>query len=279
MIDVQPDIKFIEEIKKSGNSDLSTCIQCGSCTAACGLSENEDRFPRKEMIWASWGMKDMLISDAALWMCHQCGDCTKTCPRGVKPGDVLSALRKLIMIEYARPKSLAQFLNKPAFLPLILLLPVIIISVILILAGTFTLPSGPVDYSEFFPHAWLNGSFSVLFLLTAIGLVISVRNFWNGLSVNKGKDRNLKLLLSGFFRVLPGIQILHASSGLLGIRFLTCGYFFFNTFDNILQLSPRIGESHKDCREPGWFVPGNRSIYYAYKTYSEKTREQQADKQ
>ncbi|MBA7614612.1 hypothetical protein ES703_21880 [subsurface metagenome] len=97
MIDVQPDIRFIEEIKKSGNSDLSTCIQCGSCTAACSLSVSEERFPRKEMIWACWGLKDMLLADADLWLCHQCGDCTKTCPRGVRPGDVLAALRKYVM--------------------------------------------------------------------------------------------------------------------------------------------------------------------------------------
>ena len=45
------------------------------------------------------------------------------------------------------------------------------------MAGTFAIPEGDVDYSAFFPHAWLNGSFILLFLLSTLGIVISLRKF------------------------------------------------------------------------------------------------------
>ena len=33
------------------------------------------------------------------------------------------------------------------------------------MAGTLTIPEGPVNYSAFFPHAWLNGSFTLITFL------------------------------------------------------------------------------------------------------------------
>ena len=211
MIDVSPDISFIENLKRSSGSDLSTCMQCGSCTAACGLSDAGELFPRKEIIWASWGQKDLLMKDRDLWLCHQCGDCTVTCPRGVRPGDILANLRKEVMLYYARPGSIARMINKPAFFPVILGFPVLIISMILIFAGTMTIPPGEVDYSKFFPHAWLNISFTGLFLLSVSSLIFSIRKFWSDLS--QGSDlphrnesaRAKTSVLKSLVRLIPEI--------------------------------------------------------------------------
>lgn len=184
MTDISPDIKFKKEIKKSSGSSLNECIQCGTCSAVCSLALIDRPFPRKEMIWAAWGLKDKLITNPDLWLCYQCGDCSTYCPRGVKPADVLSSIRQITYKQYARPAFLGILLSKPIWLPLAVLIPVIIISSILLLAGTFTIPEGPVNYSKFFPHAWLNGSFSILTLLvygTAIvGLVKFYRDIKSG---------------------------------------------------------------------------------------------------
>jgi quinone-modifying oxidoreductase subunit QmoC len=104
------------------------------------------------MIWSGWGLKDKLIGNVDVWLCHQCGDCSSYCPRDVKPADVISGVRQLSYRHYARPRFLGRLLSEPAWLPLAIAIPVLMIIGILSLAGTFRIPEGPVDYSAFFPH-------------------------------------------------------------------------------------------------------------------------------
>jgi len=177
MIEISPNIKFIEKLQGSTGSQLTTCMQCGACTASCSLSEEQNVFPRKQMIMAAWGLKDQLLADPHIWTCHQCGDCSVSCPRGVKPGEVLAVLRQEQIAHYSKPGFLARWMHEPKFLPFVLLFPIAIIILILSLAGTFQIPEGPVNYSKFFPHGWLNGSFTLLFILSTIGAVTGLRKF------------------------------------------------------------------------------------------------------
>lgn len=181
MIEVVPDIAFKKALRRSSNASLNECIQCGTCSVVCSLAPDERPFPRKEMIWAAWGMRDKLLANPDVWLCHQCGDCTTYCPRGVKPADVLSSVRLLSYRHYVRPRFLGALVNNPSWLPVALLFPVIIIAAILLLAGTLTIPEGPVNYSAFFPHAWLNGSFTFITLLTYGVASIGFVKFWNDL--------------------------------------------------------------------------------------------------
>ena len=83
---VEPDVGFIKEVSKLGGQDLKKCFQCATCSVACPISPDTKPFPRKEMIAASWGLKDRLIGNGDIWLCHNCGDCTTLCPRGAKAG-------------------------------------------------------------------------------------------------------------------------------------------------------------------------------------------------
>lgn len=198
-IRINPDIDFIEFLKKDSGSDLSICMQCGSCTAVCDLSPDDNPFPRKEMIWAGWGLKDRLLSDEDVWLCHQCGDCSTTCPRDVRPADVMASVRNYAYQHFARPRFLGRWLQSPKYLALVILIPVLIIAGIIAMAGTLKIPDGPVDYSHFFPHGWLNGSFSVLVVILGILMVGSVRTFFNGLQVT---SYELGAKKSGLFKRL-----------------------------------------------------------------------------
>ena len=60
---VEPDLKFIEEILQNGGDSLKKCFQCATCSVACRLSSDQQPFPRKEMIYASWGLKDRLMGN------------------------------------------------------------------------------------------------------------------------------------------------------------------------------------------------------------------------
>jgi len=202
MIDIQPDIQFIKQIRKDSGMDLSQCMQCGACTSVCALAEPSLPFPRKEMIWAAWGLKDKLFNDPGIWLCHQCGDCTATCPRGVKPGDVLASLRKQHYHYYARPRILAKIIQNPFYLPLIILLPVLITGLIINFTGTLRMPEGEVNYSIFFPHIPLNISFITFFLLGVIGIIMSVRTFWRRIHKSQAITELKKPVIKSFKEVI-----------------------------------------------------------------------------
>jgi quinone-modifying oxidoreductase, subunit QmoC len=201
MIEATPDIQFKADLRRLSNAPLNECIQCGTCSVVCSLAPNDRPFPRKEMIWAGWGMKDQLLGNPDIWLCHQCGDCSTYCPRDVKPADVIAAARQLSYTHYARPRFLGKLLSTPKFLPLAILLPVVVIAFILTLAGTFKIPEGPVDYSKFFPHAWLNSSFSLLTLIFWGMSAFGLSAFWKDMQ-NKFPDRK-KII--GFYKSLLAV--------------------------------------------------------------------------
>ncbi len=122
---VQPDLKFIDEVVGLGGDTLKKCFQCATCSVVCPISPDTGPFPRKEMIAASWGLKDKLMADGDIWLCHNCGDCSDLCPRGAKPGDVLAALRSVAITEYAQPKAIAKAVNDPKKLPFLIGIPAI----------------------------------------------------------------------------------------------------------------------------------------------------------
>jgi len=181
---VNPNIGFIKKLKDDTGVSFSECMQCGSCSVVCKLSPEESPFPRKEMIWSAWGLEEKLLGDPDIWLCHQCGDCSDTCPRGVKPADVIAALRKQSYSKYSGPGLLTKLLSKAALLPIAILIPAIIILSIIFLSGTSSIPEGDVDYSKFFPHFQLNLSFSMLLLLVIIGLIPGLRNFIEQMKTN-----------------------------------------------------------------------------------------------
>ena len=133
---------FIKEVAALGGGDLKKCYQCATCSVVCPISPDTKPFPRKEMIAASWGLKDKLVGNADIWLCHNCGDCSTRCPRGAKPGDVLSAIRAYAVSEYAIPKALGKAVNDPKKLPILMAIPVVIFIVLGLITGLLRLYTG-----------------------------------------------------------------------------------------------------------------------------------------
>lgn len=127
---VEPDLTFIDEVGKLGGQDLKKCFQCATCAVACPISPDSKPFPRKEMIAASWGLKDKVVGSGDIWLCHNCGDCTTLCPRGAKPAETLAAIRSYTISEYAVPKQLAVALKDPKKLPILFAVPAVIFLVV-----------------------------------------------------------------------------------------------------------------------------------------------------
>lgn len=184
-VKVDPDLDFIEEVSKAGGDTLKKCFQCASCSVVCALAPQERPFPRKEMVWASWGLKDKLISDVDVWLCHQCGDCSEICPRGAKPGDTLAAIRNYMFKTLTFPKFLGTWLSSPKYLPLVLAVPIILLALACDLSLIpEALARGRIDGStisfeeHFLPHRNIYYVFITATHLAGLFLVISLVKFW-----------------------------------------------------------------------------------------------------
>ena len=82
---IKPDMEFVRALEESGGESLKKCYQCATCSVACPLAPPENPFPRKEMLWAQWGLKDKFSGDIDIWLCHNCQTCSDLCPRGARP--------------------------------------------------------------------------------------------------------------------------------------------------------------------------------------------------
>jgi ferredoxin len=92
--------KFGEELKKYGASDFHACYNCGSCTAICSLSTEEDSFPREMIRFSVLGLKDDIKSSLKPWLCYYCGECTTHCPQTANPGELMMSLRRWLTAVY-----------------------------------------------------------------------------------------------------------------------------------------------------------------------------------
>ena len=211
---IEPDISFINDVAGLGGDTLKKCFQCATCSVVCPISPDNKPFPRKEMIAASWGLKDRVIKNADIWLCHNCGDCSTKCPRGAKPGDVLGALRSLAIAEYAVPKGLGKAVNDPKKLPILILLPVIIFIVLGLATGLldFTPAGDEIVHSKFFSSWLVDMIFVPLAGWVAVIFARGIKNFVtdiheNAVSTGKTdkKDFDQKEYLLALIKVIPTI--------------------------------------------------------------------------
>jgi quinone-modifying oxidoreductase subunit QmoC len=181
---ISPDLQFVNEITKAGGESLKKCYQCATCSVVCNLTQDKKPFPRKEMIYAQWGLKDKLFGNPDMWLCHQCSDCTAYCPRGAKPGEVLNAVRKMSIENYAAPKFLGKAVGGPGSLVLLLAIPAAIFFIILASLGHLNLANvplnekGQISYHEFLPSVYIDSVFVPIALLAVISLAIGISRYW-----------------------------------------------------------------------------------------------------
>jgi len=193
---IEPDMNFVKKLAGFGGDTLKKCFQCATCSVVCNLSPERSPFPRKEMIWASWGLKDRLLTDPDVWLCHQCNDCSTYCPRGAKPGDALAAIRNYSFMHYASPGFLGKALSQGRYLPLLLAFPIVLFLFLLGITGHLNIPEGEIVFKKFVPHTIVDPVFILVSILVFISIVVGVKRFWKGMKdgVHPSESRNLSLL-------------------------------------------------------------------------------------
>jgi len=206
---LEPDVSFIKELGRLGGDTLKKCFQCATCSVACPISPDTKPFPRKEMIAASWGLKDRLVANLDIWLCHHCGDCTTMCPRGAKPGEVLGAVRSYAISEYAVPKALGKAVNDPKKLPILMGVPVVIFIVLGLVTGLldFSPPLGEngIAHHLFFSTWLVDMIFIPLAIWVVVIFVLGLKRFVSDIHENavlEGKTQNKEFELGGFLKAL-----------------------------------------------------------------------------
>lgn len=181
---IKPDTGFVKEIIALGGDSVKKCYQCATCSVTCPLSQDTNPFPRKEMIWASWGLKDKLVRDPDIWLCHQCNECSVNCPREAGPGNVLASLRNYSFGFYAVPGFLGRAFREIKYLPLLLAFPVALFLILLAATGHLTIPEGHIKFDEFVPHVIVDPVFLVLVGIVLVVVAVSLRRFWKAITSN-----------------------------------------------------------------------------------------------
>jgi quinone-modifying oxidoreductase subunit QmoC len=168
---VSPSREFRQALLERGGASAAQCYQCATCSSVCRLSPAGAPFPRRQMLWAQWGLSDRLAADPALWLCHQCNDCSDRCPRGARPGDVLQAARSLAVEALAYPAALGRLVARAGTTwPLLLGVPILFWIALLAATGFLHAPPDFAAYEQVVPH-WL--IYSVFFPLAGFALLAS----------------------------------------------------------------------------------------------------------
>ena len=189
-----PDRDFLRHVLGSGGDALRQCVQCATCSAVCGLAAEQSPLPRKEMLWAQWGIRDRLMSDVDLWLCHECHDCTERCPRGARPGDVMAALRRECVVYYSVPRFLGRSASRPAHLLWFILCSTAVLVVGAVICDRMQVTSNGfansgqrivIPFCAELPHELLIPLFVSILLLDCLVLGAGLARFWRALRISQ----------------------------------------------------------------------------------------------
>jgi heterodisulfide reductase subunit C len=104
---MEKDAEFTRDVLALAGPEIRTCIQCGTCSAACPTAHLMDNSIRRLVKWVLEGKKEEAISSISIWLCTSCLLCTVRCPRGIKPKVLVSAIKHIFECEGRKGKDQA----------------------------------------------------------------------------------------------------------------------------------------------------------------------------
>lgn len=82
-------------IKEISGAKPTKCMKCGKCSATCPAFEEMDIKPHQFVSYVVDENVDALMESKTLWKCLSCFACVERCPRDVKPGKLIDAVRQM----------------------------------------------------------------------------------------------------------------------------------------------------------------------------------------
>lgn len=86
-------IKIRDEVLRISGVDPKKCMKCGKCSATCPAYEEMEFHPHQFVAMVDRGDIEPLMNSKSLYLCLSCMACVERCPRGVKPGKLVEAIR------------------------------------------------------------------------------------------------------------------------------------------------------------------------------------------
>lgn len=86
----------VEKIKEICGVNPLKCMKCGKCSATCPSFNEMDIKPHQFVSYVQNGNIEELMKSKSLFKCLSCFACVERCPRDVKPGKIIDAVRQIV---------------------------------------------------------------------------------------------------------------------------------------------------------------------------------------
>lgn len=188
-----PNIEFGRKLKKYGGFDFNACYNCGTCTAVCSLSTEEDSFPREMLRFSVLGMEDDIKSSLKPWLCYYCGQCSTFCPQEANPGELMMTLRRWLTARYDWTK-LSGLLYRS--------LPAAVAAMVLAALGVLAFSFAKGFNLETIMHAGHN--FEIIAIASVFGLILlpNVIRMWWFTILKPGIKVPFTVYVKGFWELI-----------------------------------------------------------------------------
>ena len=195
---------FRAELARHGAADAARCMQCATCSAVCDLAVASGTiFPRRQVLFAQWGLVDRLAGDPALWLCHGCNDCSARCPRDARPADAMSEIRAIVIEHVGAPRPLARLVGRAATTwPILVGVPILFWAAYIGLVSGFEVRRTPLAYSDFVPQWMIYSVFIPAALFAVWASLTGARRAWLAWAVGSQREGSL---LSGLARIVVDV--------------------------------------------------------------------------
>ena len=87
----------VETIRRISGVNPLKCMKCGKCTATCPAYDEMEYHPHQFVDMVANGRLEELMNSKGIYRCLSCFACVERCPRNVKPGALVEAIRLSVL--------------------------------------------------------------------------------------------------------------------------------------------------------------------------------------
>lgn len=170
---VQVEPLFLSTLSKYGAFDISSCFNCGNCTAVCPLSKDSDSFPRKIIRYGQIGARDRVLGSKEIWSCYYCGECSQTCPRQAEPGEYMASARRYA-IARCDPTGISRLLYTSKWFAAIFLSLLSAFLILFLLSGAGPMAVSSPKLFEYLRFDVIHDTGLVILGVAALAMIVGV---------------------------------------------------------------------------------------------------------